>query len=152
MCKEVLHVILNHFHDHFRLYHCHNILKCQFENARSEGYCQKISHADECEPVTEMALVQRQCYTAIKNLSIKHPSMTAKQIKDQTILEEKDSLLRVVNQNRRPSDPLINLPDNAESLLGNNQKVISRNIYNIKDGLNFYQNFILPHRLTIWTV
>ena len=116
-------------------------MKCQFENARAEGYCQKIAHADKCEPVTEMALIQRQCYDSIKKLSIKHPSMTAKEIKKQTLLEETDSLLRVVNQNRRPSDPLVTLPDNAESLLGNNQKGISRNIYNIKDGLKNYKFF-----------
>ena len=119
------------------------MLKCEFDSARGEGYCHKSAHVNGCEPVTEMALIQRQCYTAIKKLTIKHPTMTAQEIKGQTILDEKESLLRLVNKNRRPSDPIIELPDNAESLLGNNKKGLSRNIYNHKDGLNFGLNRLI---------
>ena len=131
-----------------RLYHCHSIEKCDFPAGCPTGYCSRIVHSIICKPVDEIDLARRQCKMALTQLAVEHPNMTPAQIRAETLVQEKETLLPHF---KAPDDRQFDtLPRNAEIIFNQTSRNLNRQINYVKAGFTIdsqqpeFQHYLLP--------
>ena len=120
-----------------RLYHAHSLDKCEFPNGCPPGYCSRIVHSVDCKPVQDIDIARRQCKMALTELAFEHPNMTPAQIRAETIVKEKQTLLPHF---KGPDDRQFDtLPLNAEIIFGKTSRNLNRQINYVKAGFMIMQ-------------